>query len=140
MPPLAAWKKPSRSALAPVNAPLRTPKNSDSSRVSGIAPQLTATKGWPARALTSWIARATSSLPVPDSPCTSTGAMLRATFSTRPRTCVIASELPTSRRSGSPRPSAGAASVGGGGGVARVRPIADATTARNWRRSTGLVR
>ena len=31
-------------------------------------------KGCAARALTSWIERATSSLPVPDSPCTSTGA------------------------------------------------------------------
>jgi len=42
---LAVWKKPSRSAFAPVKEPLRTPKNSDSSSDSGIAPQLTATNG-----------------------------------------------------------------------------------------------
>jgi hypothetical protein len=41
------------------------PKSSDSSRPSGIAPQFTATKGASRRALALWIARASSSLPVP---------------------------------------------------------------------------
>jgi hypothetical protein len=36
------------------------------------APQFTDTKGFSARGLKSWIARATSSFPVPDSPVTST--------------------------------------------------------------------
>src|SRR5204863_79425 len=51
-------------------------------------------KGCVLRGLTSWMARATSSLPLPDSPCTSTGAMLRASFSTRARTPCIADDVP----------------------------------------------
>ena len=117
-------------------------------------------KGCAPRALTSWMARATSSLPVPDSPRTSTGAMLRATFSTSERTCCIALESPAMR------PSAGLRGGGAGGGAGRAaaaatpadavrkagwpgrpsgagappRPSAEATTARNCFRSTGLVR
>src|SRR4051794_25396004 len=64
-----------------------------------MALQLTATNGRALRALTSWIARATNSLPVPDSPATSTGAMLRATLSTIDRTCCIAAERPAIRLS-----------------------------------------
>ena len=45
----------------------------------GIAPQFTGTNGPSARAPLSWISRATSSLPVPDSPVMCTGAWLRAT-------------------------------------------------------------
>ena len=44
------------------------PKSSDSSSPSGIAPQFTATKGASARGLARWIARASSSLPVPLAP------------------------------------------------------------------------
>ena len=62
-----------------------------------MALQLTGTNGIAPRALTSWIARATSSLPVPDSPATSTGAMLRATFSTSSRTFCIAIDWPAMR-------------------------------------------
>ena len=117
-------------------------------------------KGCAPRTLTSWMARATSSLPVPDSPLTSTGAMLRATFSTRPRTRCIAADCPARRAS------AGLSGAGGGaatttgltgatragpcsdgrldgttvGAVCGARPSALATTERNWRRSTGLVR
>jgi hypothetical protein len=36
--------------------------------VSGIAPQFTGTKGLSRRAPLSWISRAASSLPLPDSP------------------------------------------------------------------------
>ena len=111
------------------------------------------------RGPTSWIARATSSLPVPDSPLTSTGAMLRATFSTSERTCCIAIDWPAMRAS------AALTGAGGGAGAARgvrgvagprcsdgnvvgstvgaaapPRPSAEATTPRNCFRSTGLVR
>jgi hypothetical protein len=51
----AAW-------IAPENAPLRNPNSSVSARVSGSAPQLTATK-LPVRPAIAWTARATSSLP-----------------------------------------------------------------------------
>ncbi len=44
-PPSAASKRPFFSDRAPVNAPFMYPKNSDSSRVSGIAAQLMVTKG-----------------------------------------------------------------------------------------------
>ena len=65
--------------MAPVNAPFLCPKSSLSSSVSGMAPQLMATKGWLARELARWMARATSSLPVPLSPWMSTLASLAAT-------------------------------------------------------------
>ena len=59
---------------APVNAPRAWPKSSDSSSVSVSAPQLIGTNGARARRPCAWIARATSSLPVPLSPMMSTGA------------------------------------------------------------------
>ena len=68
----------SRAAVAPVNAPFAWPNSSLSSSVSGSAAQLTATNGPAARAArAAWIARATSSLPVPLSPRISTGARRR---------------------------------------------------------------
>ena len=51
-----------------VNAPFSCPNNSDSTSASGIAPQFIATKGLFFRRLESWIARASNSFPVPDSP------------------------------------------------------------------------
>src|ERR1035437_7731918 len=54
--------------LAPVKEPFSWPKSSLSSRVSASAAQLTATKGLDARSPALWMARATSSLPVPLSP------------------------------------------------------------------------
>src|SRR5262249_671290 len=48
-------------------------------RLSGVAPQLCATSPARRRPLSAWIARATSSLPAPVSPCTSTGRSLAAT-------------------------------------------------------------
>ena len=62
------------SACAPVNAPRSWPKSSDSSRSFGIAAVLIATNGPRARGLCRCSARATSSLPVPDSPVISTVA------------------------------------------------------------------
>ena len=45
VPPSASWKRPSRSAEAPVNEPRRWPKNSLSQISSGMAAQLTRTYG-----------------------------------------------------------------------------------------------
>ena len=50
MVPASAWaKRPMRLAEAPVNEPLAWPNSSDSTRVSGMAAQLTATNGRRAR-------------------------------------------------------------------------------------------
>ena len=62
---------------------LAWPNSSDSTSSAGMAPQFTATKGRAARGESSWRARATSSLPVPDSPCKSTVVFTGATL----RTC-----------------------------------------------------
>ncbi len=81
MPPSAASTRPVRAALAPVKAPFSWPNSSDSISVSGIAAQFTQISGARERLLCWWMARATSSLPVPDSPwmstVTSAGAVLR---------------------------------------------------------------
>src|SRR2546427_3854668 len=45
VPPFAASRRPGLSRTAPVNAPLRCPNISDSSRPSGSAAQLIATNG-----------------------------------------------------------------------------------------------
>ena len=110
-----------------------------------MAPQFTGTKGPAARAEDWWMARATSSLPVPDSPVTITGAMLRETLSTSIRTWFMAGEFPTRRAisgrnaadGGSTRTTGTGRWACGGGGDC---PSAAATTERNCRRSTGLVR
>ena len=82
MPPSACWKRPSRRAWAPVNDPRSWPNSSLSSRVSASAAQCSFTKGPLARGLCSWMAAATSSLPVPLSPVMSTDARDGATWST----------------------------------------------------------
>ena len=68
VPPLAIWKRPARSRLAPVKAPFTWPNSSLSSSPAGMAAQLMVTKGWSARGLQRWMARASRSLPVPVSP------------------------------------------------------------------------
>ena len=68
MPPEASSKQPARRSTAPVKAPFSWPKISLSISVSGMAAQLTATKGRALRGLRSCSVRATSSLPVPLSP------------------------------------------------------------------------
>ena len=65
------------------------PNSSASISVSGMPPQLTATNGWSRRRLWLWIARATSSLPVPLSPSTSTVAPLSATVGRSSSNCCI---------------------------------------------------
>ena len=60
-----------------------------------MAAQLTLTKGRVARGLLRWIARATSSLPVPDSPVTSTEARVGAARPIASCTDRIGGEEPT---------------------------------------------
>ena len=72
VPVSASSNRPSRRSAAPVNAPFSWPNSSDSSSVSGSAAQLTVMKGLPRRGERSCSALATSSLPVPLSPWTST--------------------------------------------------------------------
>ena len=78
VPSWANSKQPSRRSRAPVNAPFSWPNISLSSKVSGMAEQLTATKGPLFLGDNSWRLRATSSLPVPLSPEMSTGAEVGA--------------------------------------------------------------
>ncbi len=72
VPPSASANRPFLLATAPVKAPRTWPKSSDSISVSGSAAQFTRTSGISRWALQSWMARATSSLPVPVSPMMST--------------------------------------------------------------------
>src|SRR5579864_265724 len=68
VPPSASANRPRLVETAPVKAPLTCPNSSDSTSVSGSAAQLTLTMGIWRCALWAWMARATSSLPVPVSP------------------------------------------------------------------------
>ena len=81
MPPEASTNLPMCCSVAPVNAPFSWPNSVDSTRFSGIAPQLTATNGLARRSPEPWMARAISSLPTPDSPSISTGISEAAAFS-----------------------------------------------------------
>jgi hypothetical protein len=103
VPPLASRKRPGRAVRASVKAPRTWPKSSLSSRLCGTAAQLIATKGPLCRALIPWMARATSSLPVPLSPVTSTVASVEATRSMRLRISRIARLDPTSALDGCAR-------------------------------------
>ena len=89
MPPSAASNFPTRSRIAPVKAPFTWPKSSLSSRLSGIAAQLTATKGPRPRGDSPWRARATSSFPVPLSPRIRTVVSVGATRRTISTICCI---------------------------------------------------
>ncbi len=94
MPPSAASNLPLWRARAPVKAPASWPKSSLSRMPSGRAPQLTTTIGLRRRGEAAWIARATTSLPVPDSPVTSTVESDWATFCTSSSTWRMAGEAP----------------------------------------------
>ena len=73
MPPSASAKRPFLFAVRAGEGALARGRTArDSSSVSGIAAQFTLTNGTSRSALRSWIARATSSLPVPVSPVMST--------------------------------------------------------------------
>ena len=96
VPPSASSNTPFFIALASVNAPRSWPNNSDSSRASGSAAQLTAMNGPSRRALCSCRAFENKSLPVPLSPCSSTVvASLAATLCITRMAAVMAGEVPT---------------------------------------------
>ena len=99
-PPSAASKSPFLFATAPVKAPRMWPKRFDSSRSVGIEPELTVTNGAPERGECVWIARATSSLPVPLSPSTRIVDLDGPARRTSSKTRRIPSDFPTMR----PRP------------------------------------
>ena len=80
VPPEACSIRPLRAAMAPVKAPFSCPNSSLSSRLSLRAAQLTFTNGPRQRGLAKWMAWATSSLPVPDSPRISTVVSEPATW------------------------------------------------------------
>src|SRR3982074_3499723 len=80
VPPLASTNLPVWRSVAPVKAPFSWPNRIDSTRLSGMAPQLTATKGLARRSPEPWMARAISSLPTPDWPATSPGIADAAAF------------------------------------------------------------
>ena len=96
VPPFATSNFPGRSAMAPVKAPRSCPNSSLSSSSIGTAARLTGTRSASARGLRRWIARATSSFPVPVSPVMSTEALLGATCCTSAKTLRIAAETPIS--------------------------------------------
>ena len=79
VPPSASSNLPRRSAAAPVNAPFSWPNSSLSISSVGIAAQFTFTNGPAANGLSRWMCAASSSLPVPDSPISSTRTSDRAT-------------------------------------------------------------
>ena len=81
VPPSAISKAPGFSFTEPVNAPFSWPKSSFSRMSFGSAAQLSGKKGPFALSLLAWMARATSSLPVPDSPKIRTLALDGATAS-----------------------------------------------------------
>src|SRR3954469_2197474 len=95
VPRCASSKRPIRVWVAPVKAPRSWPNISLSTRSRGIAAQLTRTNGLSRRGLASWIALATSSLPVPDSPVISPRASDGATRAIICRTAFIAALVPT---------------------------------------------
>ena len=85
VPPSASSTRPGLVPTAPVNAPFSWPNSSDSNTSRGRAPQWIGTNARSARTDCSWMARATSSLPVPLSPRTSTVESVGATRSMRPQ-------------------------------------------------------
>ena len=72
--------------------PFMYPKNSDSRRLSGIAPQFTVTKAALLRGLSRWIRRATSSFPVPEGPVIRTEDGCCATFPATSNARIMAGE------------------------------------------------
>ena len=98
VPPSAERIRPSLSATAPVKLPFLWPNSSLSISSDGIAPQFTGTNGPSCRGPVSWMSRATSSLPVPESPQMCTGAWLRATLAIICRSCCIGFDWPSNRK------------------------------------------
>ena len=88
--PIASTNLPVWRSVAPVKAPFSWPNRIDSTRLSGMAPQLTATNGLARRSPEPWMARAISSLPTPDWPSISTGMAEPAAFSRGAQHCLHA--------------------------------------------------
>ena len=97
VPPSASSNLPRRSAAAPVNAPFSWPNSSLSISSVGMAAQLTFTNGPDANGLSRWMCAASSSLPVPDSPESSTPTSDRATCVACCTACWNAALLPIIR-------------------------------------------
>ncbi len=110
MPPSASRKRPRRARSAPVKAPRAWPKSSLSSSVSGIAPQFTATNDSLRRGDCAWIARASTSLPVPLSPVRSTVALYSAARSISSSTSIMIGDAATIGRSPATRSTSRASS------------------------------
>ena len=81
VPPSAVTNLPICLRTAPVKLPFSWPNSSDSISSSGMAAQLTCTRVRSRRIDWRWMARATSSLPVPLSPVTRTVAGVGAALS-----------------------------------------------------------
>ena len=94
-----ARTSPCAASCAPVNAPGSCPKSSESISSAAIAPQFTRRNGPFRNGECSWMARATISLPVPVSPNSSTGALLRDTMRARAMTAASPVSPPISRSS-----------------------------------------
>ena len=94
MPLSASSKRPSLRSVAPVKAPFSCPKSSDSISDSVSAAQLIAINGPRLRRLALWTARATISLPLPDSPVSNTVASLGPTLATKSKIARAGGELP----------------------------------------------
>ena len=98
MPPSASTNFPVCLRSAPVNEPRSWPKSSDSMSESGIAAQFTCTNGPAFTSEPSWIARATSSLPVPLGPTMRTVAGVGAAFAMSASSRRIALAVPDDAR------------------------------------------
>ena len=80
------------ATAAPEKAPFSWPKSSLSTSSAGTAAQFIFTKGCSRRGDSSWMARATSSLPVPFSPRISTGTSEGAARSTSARSAAMGAD------------------------------------------------
>ena len=138
VPPLAYSNLPTRSLEASVKAPFTWPKSSLSRMFSESAAQLRATKGLLFRGLFWWMAWATSSLPVPVSPCTSTVASvgaIRLSRSMSPSICGLEPTTPSKPNFSSSRRLSSRF-------CRRRRTPSEAfsTAVRRWPRSSGFCR
>ena len=117
------------------------PKSSLSSSSADSAPQWIATKGAVRRALWACRARATSSLPVPVGPSTSTLTWVGATRRTSARSCTVAAAWPTRPMSSRPCASSACPARSAASSPSRRALCSPrATTKRSMSGSMGLVR
>ncbi len=138
VPPSHAATRPGLSRTAPVNAPLAWPNSSLSSSCWDRVGQETVANGPDARSLHPWTARASTPLPVPLSPRTSSvvglAAAWRASWTARRM-----AGLPLSRLDPPPCRSACSCSPAARCTSDRIR-AARSNTSRTWAGVNGLVR